>query len=310
MRSEKIRILKNVFGQCISRGEEQLFTCPYCGHHKRKFSVNVDKGYFKCWVCDTRGRNVARAIRKFGSFSDYREWQELNGKVDLTEFEDLFGQNKDIQIETRISLPSEFKTLVNSDLPLSAKPYLNYLRNRGVTKKDIIKWKIGYCTEGEYAKRVIIPSFDSNGYVNYFIARSIYDDWQRYKNPPVSKDIVFNELYLDWDKDVVLVEGVFDAIKAGNAIPILGSTLREDSTIFRAILNNGPKIIIALDDDAKHKTSKIIKMFMSYGVEVLKIDTSGYDDIAEMNFQTFTRRMSMAEKMTSDLHLIDKIINA
>ena len=38
----------------------------------------------------------------------------------------------------------------------------------------------------------------------------------KYYNPPVEKDFIFNELYLDWNKDITIVEGVFDAIVARN----------------------------------------------------------------------------------------------
>ena len=57
---------------------------------------------------------------------------------------------------------------------------------------------------------------------------------RKYLNPPADRDIIFNELYIDWDSDIILVEGAFDAIKAGpNSIPLLGSTLREESSLFQ-----------------------------------------------------------------------------
>ena len=81
-------------------------------------------------------------------------------------------------------------------------------------RDDIVWWKIGYCPDGKYKERVIIPSFDLKGNLNYFIARSYTSgEWQKYKNPPASRNIIFNELYLDFDEDLILVEGVFDAIK-------------------------------------------------------------------------------------------------
>ena len=54
------------------------------------------------------------------------------------------------------------------------------------------------------------------GYVNYYVARPYDSSWPRYKNPPASRNIAFNELYIDWNKDLVIVEGTFDAIVAGN----------------------------------------------------------------------------------------------
>ena len=82
--------------------------------------------------------------------------------------------------------------------------------------------------------------------------------YSKYLNPPASKNIVFNHLYVDWDSDVVLVEGVFDAIRAGtNAIPILGSSLNEDSVLFQEIIKNDATIYVALDPDAEKKVFKV-----------------------------------------------------
>ena len=64
----------------------------------------------------------------------------------------------------------------------------------------------------------------------------------------VAKDIIFNELYLDFDQDLVIVEGAFDAVIAGpNAVPILGSTLRENSKLFQLIVKNDTPIYIGND---------------------------------------------------------------
>ena len=84
-----------------------------------------------------------------------------------------------------------------------------------------------FCDFGEYQHRVIIPSFDDEGNVNFFVGSSYTDDWMKYKNPQVSKDIIFNDLNIDWEDDIILVEGAFDAMKCKNAIPLLGSTLGE-----------------------------------------------------------------------------------
>jgi DNA primase len=246
-------------------------------------------------------------IRYFGSLTHFREWQELVGKVDLGEFDDLFGGKAEKEPEAILRLPAEFRSLANKGLPMSAKPFLRYLARRGVGREQIVKWKIGYCTEGDYRNRVIIPSFNEEGHVNYYVARTIVDDWKKYKNPPASKDIVFNELFVDWDEDIVIVEGIFDAIKAGNGIPILGSTIREGGKLFRAIVNSDAKIFLALDEDAGAKADKIIWNLMSYGVDVSKIDTSGYEDIAEMSFGKFLERKSEAIYMNSDSHLLERL---
>ena len=117
-------------------------------------------------------------------------------------------------------------------MSLTANAPLNYLRKRGINSADILKWKIGYCEDGEYRNRIIIPSFNRDGNCNYFVARAWTKDWLKYKNPPASKNVVFNELMINWDEPIVLVEGIFDAIIADNSIPLLGSTL---SAYFQAV---------------------------------------------------------------------------
>ena len=75
---------------------------------------------------------------------------------------------------------------------------MKYIKNRGITNKDIIKYNIGYCEDGEYRNRIIIPSYDSNGNLNYFVGRDFYDSKLKYKNPKVSKDIIGFDLFINW----------------------------------------------------------------------------------------------------------------
>ena len=105
----------------------------------------------------------------------------------------------------------------------------------------------------EYGSRIVIPSFGSSGYPNYFVARTYCESRLKYKNPPASKNIVFNDLFINWNTDLTIVEGVFDAIVAGNAVPILGSTLRTDSDLLKKIVRHDTPCYIALDPDAAAK---------------------------------------------------------
>jgi hypothetical protein len=67
------------------------------------------------------------------------------------------------------------------------------------------KWDI--VQMGNTANRIIVPSFQYGWRVNYFISRAYDDNWIKYLNPPAEKDFIFNELYLDWNKDITIVEG-------------------------------------------------------------------------------------------------------
>jgi DNA primase len=298
---EKRKIIHQILGSSRRSRDEHLFTCPFCNHHKKKMSVNFAKGYWKCWICDTRGKNIYRLVRKFGTYQQRQKWLELEGRLDLNEFENIFAEMNDVKEEQVIELPKEFISLCNKRLPRSSKRVLNYLELRGITREQILKWKIGYCDDGRFGGRVIIPSFNNDGNINYFIARSYVGHQRKYLNPAAEKDIIFNQLSIDWDSPVTLVEGVFDAIVAGeNAIPILGSTLRENTKLFQAIAINDTPVYLALDEDARKKTGQIVKNMLQYDIELLEIDTSGCEDVGSMSHDVFLERKNQAQPVDYD----------
>ena len=127
-------------------------------------------------------------------------------------------------------------------------------------------------------------------------------------NPPADKDIIYNDLYISWDNDLVLVEGIFDAIVAGpNSVPILGSTLREGSRLFQKIIKNDTPIYIALDLDADKKSLQLIKDLLQYDIETYKIDIFPYKDVAEMPKEEFLKRKENATFMTESNYLVRNV---
>ena len=309
-KKEAKKILNETLGNYIDKGAELLFTCPACGHHKRKFSVNLDKSVYKCWVCDYRGRNIRRVIRSYGSYNQLQKWDAISQRSDIEKFAELFMETERTEDKSKMELPEEFTSLCSEKAPATGTYALRYLQKRGITKEDILKWKIGYCFSGEYRNRIIIPSFDEDGDCSYFIARSYTGDSYKYKNPRASKDIVFNELYIDWNDDLTLVEGVFDALVAGNAVPILGSTLRKGSELLRKIVRNDTPIYIALDPDAADKERRIIKMLLEYDIELYKIDVTGYEDVGSMPKEVFEERKNNAAFIDGDNYLLLDLLSA
>jgi len=295
--SEKLKLLKRALGRCWTNEEEHQFHCPKCNHHKLKLSVNIDKGVFKCWICDYSGTKISPLIRRFAP-SHYADWRLLEGEVDLDKYDTIFAEQEERPPQV-IDLPENFQTLTGKKTRVKRKA-LNYLYSRGFTDTDILAWKIGFCDFGEYQDRVIVPSFDVQGNLNFFIARSYTDDWMKYKNPKVSKDIIFNGLNVDWDDDIILVEGVFDAMKCRNAIPLLGSTLRENSILFQKICERKPNVYLALDDDVKDKEFGIAKKLREYGINAMSIKITPYADIGEMPVEIVEERKQNAD-IVSDL---------
>lgn len=300
-------ILKKVFGNYDKIGDELVFYCPKCKHHKKKLSINLSKDAWKCWVCEYSGHKLGKLVKHWGGLYNSLQWEAEVGDKAPTVQEISLRTQKLLEafeddkrtISQEIDLPKEFWSLSNPK-KIEHHIALNYLYNRGLTKTDILKWKIGYCSTGDYNNRVVIPSFNVNGKCDFFVARALGSGF-KYQNPHCEKDkIIFNELFVDWEEDVVIVEGVFDAIKAVNAIPILGSTLKKDSRLFEQLVKYKPDVYIALDDDAFLKEDKIIELLISYGVDVYKINTSDIEDIGSITKEEFLKRKETA-------HYVDKI---
>jgi len=238
-------------------------------------------------------------VRRHGNFNQQQEWQRFYPEIEITSFDALFSDTlEEAEAPQVVSLPPEFRSLANKKVSLAAKPAKRFLYNRGVTQADILKWKMGYCTSGEYAERIIIPSFNEDGRVDYFVARTYNGGWKKYMNPPASRNIVFNELYVDWENDLSIVEGVFDAVTTGNAVPILGSSLREDSKLIQRIVEHDTPVYIALDPDAEKKAMNLIKRLLSYDVELYKVRIDPYSDVGEMSKKEYLKRKNAAVRMT------------
>lgn len=309
-KKEAKKILYEALGYYSDKGDELLFSCPSCKHRKLKFSVNLDKNAYKCWICDYRGRNLRRVVRRFGSYTELQKWDQITNRTDLERFSELFMEPEHREETQKLELPQEFVSLCALKIPATGRYAMRYLQKRGVGYADILKWKIGYCFSGEYKNRIIIPSFDDEGNISYFVARSYNGDSYKYKNPRVSKNITFNELYVDWNSDLIIVEGIFDALVAGNAVPILGSTLRPDSKLIREIVRHDTPIYLALDPDARAKENKIIKTLLKYDIEMYKIDVSGYEDVGVMPKSVFEERKNNAVVIDNDNYLLLDLLSA
>jgi len=299
--TEKLKILDSFLGDHSRAGNEYLYFCPFCSHHKKKLSINIDKGKFKCWVCDISG-NLRKLVRKKANYGIFQQWKLLDGEVDLnTNLDELFS-DEIVKSENILELPEKFTTLTGKKHSITHTKPLNYLRDRGLTEEDLLFWKIGFCFDGEYKNRIIFPSFNNNGDLNYYVGRNYTGEkFAKYKAPSFGKDIIFNELYVDFDKDIVIVEGVFDAVKSGqNSVPLLGSTLREESKLFQKIVKFDTPVYLALDPDALKKEIEIARTLINYGVEVYKVIVSPYGDVGKMSKKEFEERKKVSKLVTHD----------
>ena len=108
---------------------------------------------------------------------------------------------------------------------------------------DILRYNIGFCGDGEYRNRVVIPSFDKNGDINFFTARAYYEgNYYKYMLPPWPKDIIGFELFVNWNEPITIVESPFNAITIrNNAIPLFGTSM-SNALKERIIMSGIPRV--------------------------------------------------------------------
>lgn len=200
------------------------------------------------------------------------------------------------------SLPDDFIPF-GSKSPVTSQPYINYLHKRGLSDTTVGNYRIGYIDIGKLAGRVVIPSFDEFGSVNFWSARAIYEDAKvSYILPKCSKDIISNEYMVDWKKPVYLVEGIFDEMAIGcQAIALYGKFV-QPKLLLRLVENRTPHVYICLDNDAKKEASSLSKQLLQYDIKcsivnLLNKDPSiaGKEEVflAAKNSKTITDSISL-----------------
>lgn len=252
------------------RNEEASFFCPNCNHYKKKLQVNLATQAFHCWICNMRGRGLYNLFLKTKASANL-----LQIAKEITPSDQV---NNTKVVETK-QLPAEFRPLrINFNTPHYKNALYYVVNKRGLTPLDILRYNVGYCEEGEYSGMVIIPSYDKDNQLNYFVGRSYYQAANiKHKNPTWSKDIVGFENQIDYKQPLILVEGAFDAITTKrNSIPLFGKKILP--SLRQAIIDEQvSKLYISLDKDAVESALEELEYFMNQGIEVYYIELPGKD---------------------------------
>jgi hypothetical protein len=253
-----VNILSGFLGECRGHNEDTgqiRFDCPACsaenglidGDGKGNLEINYDRSVFKCWSCKDRNYmsgSVLKLLNNYATPKNIRDYLLVRPDADvITEKE---------RVEIVVTLPKGYKKL--TDCTYKDFKYniaMGYLRSRGITDDIIKEFEIGYTTEGDFFNRIIIPSYDSEGKLNYFIARWFAKEYTKLKyiNPIAEKqEIVFGESKVNWDATIYLVEGATDFIVTPNSIPLLGKFISE--ILFELLYTKASgNIVIVLDGE-------------------------------------------------------------
>lgn len=283
--SALVILLESVLGKGkqTSNGN-YAFRCPNGCHEKKlKLEINLETQQYQCWICSSRkdgfrGKKISTLLKKLkASANKINEAKLLTNDLSKQEILDIGS----------IVLPKEFISLSQFMTKkydnILSKHALNYLKNRDVSSDDILKYNIGFCPYGQYGKRIIVPSYDKDGILNYFIARSFDDNFIKYKNPPQGvKDIIGFELYINWSAPIIIVEGIFDALRIKrNVIPLFGKVIHQ-KLMTKLVKSDVDRIYIALDKDAIKDSIRCCEKLLEYNKEVYLVEIQS-KDFSEMS---------------------------
>lgn len=259
----------------LRKGNNIQLHCPFCHHRKRKLEVCLDTQEWHCWVCNVKGRSIHGLFRKMnvgenltGRLQKVLPRESVNRSVDSIEE----------AVVRPVQLPEEFKSLLDESKSIGYKMAVRYARKRKLTNLDIIKYNIGYCETGEYKDRLIFPSYDDENRLNFFTARSYFDDvYLKYKNPEADRNIVGFENLIDFRFPITLCEGPLDAIAIKrNVTPLFGKF--PSAKLMRKLMSDLVReIFIVLDDDALQSAIDLAETFLAAGKIVHLVNLKGKD---------------------------------
>lgn len=251
---------------------EYYFYCPFCNHHKPRLAINLGIGKWHCWVCDKKGGRLVGLLQRLDVPADKIRELGIVLKEEIT-------TAPEEPSTVVLTLPSEYQPLWKpQSRNITYQHALNYLMGRNMTAADIIRYNLGFCEAGAFTNRVIIPSYDENGKLNFFTGRDFYDNSSLpYKNPSVSKNIIGFESHVNWNYPIVLCEGVFDAFAIKwNAIPLFGKFIPKK--LHQTMTEKKVKeVYVALDADAKTEVASMSEHLLQLGYSVHIVEMGAKD---------------------------------
>lgn len=261
------------------------FNCPssYCKNDVDKFNLgyNSNLNIFHCWKCKYKGF-IKRLIEDFGTDEEKEKINLIFPKFLIRTNQNISVTNtiKDEICELKCELPEGFKPLNVSYSSTNYKKAIKYLLSRKIDFEIIKKYNLGYTEEGTRKFRIIIPSYDTQGQLNYYEARSYLPNIKpTYLKPdyPDKQTIIFNLKNINFNLPIYLVEGVFDMFPLINAIPLLGKTISD--LLLSKLSEFKSKVIICLDEDAKKDAYELYFKLESIGIDVYYVEVKS--DIAK-----------------------------
>jgi hypothetical protein len=287
-------IIDRIFGDVRGYLEvEQIqVNCPKCQQREglnepdERFNLEINTGrrVFHCWKCDNPkfSGSLKRLIRTYGTSVDQELYNDYAG-------DDFYYDSTDDDEPTFVELPTEFISFKNMNEydTLHVQAYQYMIVERKINREILFKYNVGFCIEGKYGGRIVIPSYTSNGELNYFLTRAFRRGMKPpYLNPKVDKDkIIFNEGLINWDSTLYIVEGIFEVFSFPvNSVPMLGKTI--SNAMFMKLNEKKPPVVILLDPDAFTNAiemfQKLQGIYVGHEDKLRIVELPGKNDLDEI----------------------------
>ena len=299
---------------CSENTDNYIIHCPNPMHDDRRPSCYVDKetGLWFCHSCNSR--NDAN-----GKGNMFTLFKLLNRNDLIEKYYKHVEQDMSAYIKDRLTHKRTFKAkktvrqryvLPDGCNPVNAKglgaPYLKYLRLRAIDLPTIKTFKLCYShNDAVMGKRIIIPVIEQGKLVGYQGRSILKDEPKKYKfvKGMSTKDLLFN---IDNCKgyDVILVEGVFDAMTLHQwgyrAAALFGLNINPEK-IAKLVRNGVKRVTFCLDGDkpAQLALSKMYRETCPFFNEVYNIhlpDGKDVDDISKREFDKLYRSAHIVKR--------------
>jgi DNA primase len=272
--------IKDRFPDFKKPKSDYLVNTPFKEDRKHKLSISPEKRCFHCWKTDASGPIYALVMELEGC-SKKEALELVYQKNTVQDFDKQMNQlrngkeqNSVETVKTKIALPESFQYISFESMDQVNLRALEYcIKERQINP---IKWHFGFCNSGAYQNRLVIPFFDREGEIYYWIARTLNGSELRYLNPSVKskedvkkEDVMFIPKWNIKGKDVLVVEGALDAIVLSElgfmVVALQGKTLSP----YHIEALKESRIILGLDNDQPGREALLwnMKVLKEHGID-------------------------------------------
>lgn len=302
------RISEMLYDKCqnvITKPNKWICRCPLCGDsttkkNARRFYINYYQPYdtymYKCYRCgESNNLYMLYSIlydvsyKEAKIFLDDAKYDAKNIKNHLNNVHDI--PKEEVNNTLDIDLKNDCYDVDDSPDSLLGRSLVKKLK--AFIKKRKIDNNLFIAHSGRYKSRIIIPVINDNK-LEYFQGRSLYNEiLPKYLNPHVEKtNIIFNKNSISFDRDIIVTEGLIDAMSIGlQCTSTLGADISDEKLEQLFNLTKHTVIVCTDNDDAgkksisrifeKSKYHKILKYFImpkkfSHIKDINELLLSGY----------------------------------